>query len=72
MNTTNGFCGLTTGKGNAIVNISNMMTTYTGAQGMAAAKLRVSRNVFDSINDLTRLGRCCAKSWAKKPPRDVP
>lgn len=39
---------------------------------MAAAKLRVSKNVFDSINDLTRLGRCCAKSCAKKPPREVP
>jgi hypothetical protein len=49
-----------------------MMTTYTGAHGMADAKLRVSKKVFDSINDLTRLGRCCAKSCAKKPPKDVP
>ena len=50
----------------------NMMTTYTGAHGMADAKLRVSKKVFDSINDFTRLGRCCANSCAKKPPRDVP
>lgn len=50
----------------------SMMTTYTGAHGMADAKLRVSKKVFDSINDLTRLGRCCAKSCAKKPPKDVP
>lgn len=33
------------------------MITYTGAHGIAAAKLLVSKNVFDRINDLTRLGR---------------
>lgn len=48
------------------------LRTYTGAHGIDAEKLRVSKNVFDSITDRTRLGRCWAKSWAKKPPRDVP
>lgn len=32
--------------------------TYKGAHGMAAEKLLVSKNVFESINDLTRRGRC--------------
>lgn len=32
--------------------------TYIGAHGIAAAKLCVSKNVLDKINDLTRLGRC--------------
>ena len=40
-----------------------MTTTCTGAHGIAAAKLCVSKNMFDNINDLTCLGRCCAKSY---------
>lgn len=43
-----------------------------GAQGIAAAKLCVSKNVLDNINDLTLLGRCWAKSCARNPPSDVP
>jgi len=43
-----------------------------GAHGIAAEKLRVSKNVFDRTNDRTLLGRCCANSWARKPPSDVP
>ena len=40
-----------------------MTTTCTGAHSIAAAKLCVSNNMFDNINDLTCLGRCCAKSY---------
>lgn len=46
--------------------------TYTGAQGIAAANLGVSRKEFERTNDLTRLGRCCANICARNPPRDVP
>ena len=38
--------------------IRRNVKTYIGAQGIAAAKLHVSKNVFDRIKDLTRLGRC--------------
>lgn len=38
--------------------IKRNVKTYIGAQCIADAKLRVSKNAFDRIKDLTRLGRC--------------
>lgn len=36
--------------------------TYMGAHGIAAENLLVSKNALESTRDLTRRGRCCAKS----------
>lgn len=56
-----------------VITLYNRMgEKYMGAHGIAAEKLRVSKNVFDRTKDRTLLGRCCAKSWARKPPSDVP